>query len=73
MIIIYATAVLCADKILENGWCKSSSLSVNPFVLVFCMAAIPELRLFFIGIMLYMSVKTPEDFEKWMAELDERK
>lgn len=69
--IITATGFICRDAIKANGWLSEAKHTGNPLVILLCMSAIPILRVFFIFVALYMSVRTPEDLEKWRQELEE--
>ena len=72
MMIIFAMAQICRSAIINNGWVNRYSPEGSWLWALFCMAAVPVLRLFFIGVMLYMSVRTPEEFDEWRAEFDNK-
>lgn len=69
--IITATCFICRDAIKANGWLSEAKHTDNPLMILLCMSAIPILRVFFIFVALYMSVRTPEDLEKWRKESED--
>lgn len=64
MIIIYALAYIGQDKINENGWTDGIKKKGKPLVGLFCLAAVPILRIFFVLVIILMIGMTKEKFEK---------
>ena len=67
--IIYAMCVVFGDMVKAKGWSSGKKVECNPLVLLFCLAAIPIIRLLFIFVILYMASHTPEDLEKLKQEV----
>lgn len=64
MIIIYALAYMGQDKIKENGWIDGIKKKGKPLAGLFCLAAVPILRIFFVLVIILMIGMTKEKFEK---------
>lgn len=61
MIVIFCLAKICKPKLTKNGW----KLSLD-ILLIF--SAIPLLRLVAIGVILYLTTITQEEYEKTRGE-----
>ena len=70
-IIIGAMSCLCMESIKNNGWLDDrKSGNRGGFIGTVVVAAVPILRIGVAIMLLYMSVRTKEDFEKWKKTLD---
>ena len=72
MVIIYATTFVTAEAIRKNGWVteKKETTPLGVIIALFCMSAIPIYRFVVVCVLIMMSGKTKEEFEKWRNSLD---
>lgn len=73
-VIIYMTIIYCAcyifgHSINKNGWSSTEKPSENKFTALFCLSAVPIVRIFVVVIIFYMATHTKEEFEKWRSEV----
>lgn len=73
MIIIYSMTFIFGDTMKAKGWAASEKPNTNKLVVLFCLAAVPILRLFVIVSIFYMATHTKEEFEKWQEEAKNNK
>lgn len=71
-IMIYGTAYLFNNKIKENGWLELSKSQKNPYIPLVLSSAIPVIRVFFFLAVIIMVGMTPEKFEEFMNEIDDK-
>ena len=64
MIIIYALVYIGQYKIKENGWIDAEKKKGNPWVTLFCLAAVPLFRVVCIIALIMMIGMTKEKFEE---------
>ena len=66
MMIIFCAAYLFEDAIKQKGWIDSNKHSkfVSVLFTLFCMSAIPVLRLLFLVVILFMAGVSKEEFEE---------
>lgn len=68
MIIIYATTVLVAPKVKENGWIKDDASKKKGFFKFCLIVLIPGVRSMIWAFLFVMCVYTPEQFEELIGE-----
>lgn len=64
VILLYSLIIIFQEKIIENGWLKPVSNHVNPYLLLFCMSAVPILRVLFAVCIFLMAWYTEEEFNE---------
>ncbi len=75
-ILIYMIIFICTAKVLEpqirqNGWLYEVPYCENPLLILFCTCAVPIIRVAFIVILIYMSVRTKEEFDAWQSKIEQ--
>ena len=72
MIIIYCLCWLFKNAIKNNGWIsqKSDTSKTNKLVVLFVLSAVPIIRFIVCVTIVFMSMYTKEDFEKFKAEVE---
>ena len=73
MIIIYCMCGIFANSMRDNGWASNETVKTNTWVALFMLSAVPILRIAAIVLIFYMATHTKEKFEKWQAEVREKK
>lgn len=69
MIIIYCVTKLSKPYLIANGWHNTNVKKTNSVLCsLFIIAAVPLIRLFVIGGILYMTTITKEDYERIKKE-----
>lgn len=72
MIIIYCTCSIFKDGIKAKGWISEGKRG-SKFGALFTLSAVPILRLGVIILIFYMATHTKEEFNKWYADIQEKK
>lgn len=73
MIIIYSMTFIFGDTMKAKGWAASEKPNANKLVILFCLSAVPILRIFVLVSILYMATHTKEEFDKWQEEAKKNK
>jgi len=69
MIIIFCICCIFTHKINENGWLDNANKKYsNRLFALFTVSAVPILRLFIAGAIVYMATVTKEEFNDKYAE-----
>lgn len=64
MIIIFCICCIFANKIIENGWLDKKNKKYPHWLFsLFVLSAVPILRLFVAGAIIYMAAVTKEEFD----------
>lgn len=69
MIIIYCACCLFGYSMKKNGWASTEKPNENKLAVLFCLSAVPIVRIFVVVIIFYMATHTKEEFEKWRSEV----
>ena len=70
MIILYALVVICEESIKKNGHLIGVGKSKHSWTTaLFCMAAVPIVRVAFAFVIILMATKTKEEFDKMVEDL----
>ena len=72
MIIISCLCFLFHDAIKKNGWASTEKPNVNKLTALFVLSAVPLLRIYVVGLFIYMATHTKEQFEKWQEEVKKK-
>ena len=74
MIIMCCASMICADKAKKNGWLEEVDIvgpSYGGFLNLFCISAVPIVRLLTVLIMFVAAIYTKEQVEEWAKKLEE--
>ena len=71
MAVFISVAKICELQIRENGWLNNVPYCENPLFLLFCMCAVPIIRVLNIAIVIYASTHTKEEFEAWQHKIQQ--
>ena len=75
MIIIFCAAVLFAETIKQKGWIDSGEHAgfFDMWFKLFCMSAVPLLRIVFLLTIIFMSAVSKEEYEEMKKKIDHDK
>lgn len=72
MIVIYSFITIAEEQIIKNGWLnKNRKSNSNWFSMLFCMSAIPIIRVLIFIAICVMACMTEEQYEEWKNSKDE--
>ena len=73
-VLIYMIAISCMcfmfkDQLKSRGWASNQSKKQNRLVVLFCLSAVPVIRLMVVVVILYMAVvDTKDEYDAKMRE-----
>lgn len=71
IVILNCVALICASKIINNGWLENYQAFNNKgFMYIFMIACIPVMRLFVAIAIIVMASMTPEEYEALNSDKD---
>lgn len=70
MIIIFSIVYVGQYKIKENGWLDDKKKKGNAFISLFCLSAIPILRMAVVAAMFVMIAMTKEECERFKDDMN---
>lgn len=73
MIIIYCTIFIFNDSMKDKGWGTTAQRKVNRLTVLFCLSAVPILRVIVLASILYLATHTKEEVEKLLEEAKNNK
>ena len=72
IVIIYSLIIIFQEKIIENGWLnRPINRKINGYLLLFCMSAVPILRLLVVVCIFLMACYTEEELNELVNRDDD--
>ena len=72
LVIIYSLIIIFQEKITENGWLnRPVNRKINGYLLLFCISAVPIIRVFFAVAIVLMALYTEEELNELVNRNDD--